>query len=279
MPSHVSDLEWPRDCVLGSHMTWSAFKDFSRCSGLKPSLEKSLVFFSNVPAQVKVAILKILPFYVGTLPIKYLGVPFISSRLHKHHCALLIDKVKIRLSNWKNKAFSFARMLQLINSVVSSLQVYWSSVFILPKSVTNDIEKLMRGFIWAHGDSIKGKAKVKWKDVCSLKVQGGLAGLSLSCKIADIVINEEWKWPERNNKDTVCPYSVKTACTDLSTTKSVVPCFKIVWFSLLKGILEFSKMKSRSVEEMCAVIREYVRLRLLSLKIKRSKNSLEAAEI
>lgn len=63
---------------------------------------------------------------------------------------------------------------QLIKSVVSSIQVYWSSVFILPKSVTQEIEKLMREFLWSHGDLKKGSAKVKWADVCCQKNYGGL---------------------------------------------------------------------------------------------------------
>lgn len=47
-------------------------------------------------------------------------------------------------------------------------------MFILPKFVADNIEKLMRGFLWSNGDMKKGKAKVKWEDVCCLKVQGGL---------------------------------------------------------------------------------------------------------
>ncbi|GJS54316.1 RNA-directed DNA polymerase, eukaryota, reverse transcriptase zinc-binding domain protein [Tanacetum coccineum] len=123
----------------------SALEDFSRCSGLKPNLEKSLVFFGNVPVHSKAAILEILPFPVSTLPIK------------------------TRMSNWKNKTFSFTGRLQLIKSVVSSLQVYWSSVFILPKFVSNEIEKLMRGFLWTHDDSVKGKAKTVWTDLSTPK--------------------------------------------------------------------------------------------------------------
>lgn len=51
--------------------------------------------------------------------------------------------------------------------------------FILPKYVANEIDKLMRGFLWSHGESRKGMAKIKWKDVCSFKVQGGLGIKSL----------------------------------------------------------------------------------------------------
>ncbi|GKF88619.1 hypothetical protein Tco_0259496, partial [Tanacetum coccineum] len=36
-------------------------------------------------------------------------------------------------------------------SVVSSMQVYWASVFILPSAIANDIERLMRDFLWNYG--------------------------------------------------------------------------------------------------------------------------------
>nr|GEU32005.1 hypothetical protein [Tanacetum cinerariifolium] len=116
---------------------------------------------------------------IGSFPFKYLGVPIISSKLCKHHCSPLIEKVKMRLLNWKNKSLLFAGRLQLIKSVISSLQVYWSSVFILPKFVYNEIKKLMKNFLWSQGNSHRGKAKMKWKDVCNLKEQGGLGIKSL----------------------------------------------------------------------------------------------------
>lgn len=57
----------------------SALEEFSRISGLKPSMEKSLVFFGNVSSHVRSATLDIMPFSVGSLPIRYLGVPLIST--------------------------------------------------------------------------------------------------------------------------------------------------------------------------------------------------------
>nr|GEX35131.1 hypothetical protein [Tanacetum cinerariifolium] len=144
----------------------SALKEFSSVSGLVPNLDKRLIFFGNVPKILKSKILKILSLAVGILPVRYLGHPLISSRLCKHHCSNLLDKIKKRLFNWKNKSLSFAGRLLLIKSVVSSIQVYWASTFILPKAVNAEIEKLMRRFLWSHGDLCKGHAKdsllVKW---------------------------------------------------------------------------------------------------------------------
>ncbi|GJR13403.1 putative RNA-directed DNA polymerase [Tanacetum coccineum] len=157
----------------------AALDEFGSVSRLVPNLDKSLVFFGNVPAQTRSVILTILPFSVGSFPIRYLGVPLISSRLYKKQCDPLIDKVRSRVLDWKNKGLSFAGRLQLIKSVISSLQVFWSSVFILPAFVSQKIEKLMRGFLWSQGELQRGKAKVKWDDVCGLKIQGGLGIKSL----------------------------------------------------------------------------------------------------
>ncbi|KAK1406265.1 hypothetical protein QVD17_41556 [Tagetes erecta] len=66
------------------------------------------------------------------------------------------------------------RRCQLINSVISSLHVFWSSVFILPIRIMHDIEAKMRDFLWARGPLKRSRARVSWKDVCRPKTEGGL---------------------------------------------------------------------------------------------------------
>ncbi|MFS7917032.1 putative RNA-directed DNA polymerase [Helianthus anomalus] len=155
-----------------------ALDEFKHVSGLVPSIPKSTIYFGNVDLNVRETIENYIQFRVGELPVRYLGVPLLSTSLRKKDCTPLIDKVKKRLQDWKNKSLSFAGRLQLISSVLNSIQVFWSSVFILPISVSKEIEKLMRGFLWCHGVLQRGKAKVKWKEVCVPMCQGGL-GLKL----------------------------------------------------------------------------------------------------
>ncbi|GJX28615.1 putative RNA-directed DNA polymerase [Tanacetum coccineum] len=156
------------------------FKYHWRCD----RLNKALIEFSGVSGLVL--------FLDRALLFWYLGLPLLSSRLFKHHCGGLIDNVKKRLINWKNKALSFAGRLQLIKSVVSSIQVYWASTFILPKAVNAEIEQLMRGFLWSHGELRRGHAKVKWKDVCSMKNQGGLGIKSLNIWNISLIAKHIW---------------------------------------------------------------------------------------
>ena len=73
------------------------------------------------------------------------------------------------------KTLSFAGRLQLINSVLSSLHIYWASVFIIPTRVINELEKRIRRFLWNAGSEGKIRAKVAWKDVCLPKEEGGWA--------------------------------------------------------------------------------------------------------
>nr|GEW63851.1 hypothetical protein [Tanacetum cinerariifolium] len=108
------------------------------------------------------------------LPVKYLGVPLVSSRLIARDCKELIDKVQNRVNDWKNKSLSIVGRLQLIQSVLSSMHVYWASVFMLPSCVLLDIEQIMRGFLWSQDNMSRGKVKVAWDVVCLPKQEGGL---------------------------------------------------------------------------------------------------------
>ncbi|GJX38132.1 RNA-directed DNA polymerase, eukaryota, reverse transcriptase zinc-binding domain protein [Tanacetum coccineum] len=73
--------------------------EFSEISCLIPNMDKSTIFFGNIKECVKERILETLPFVVGKLPVKYLGVPLITKRLTSKDCKKLIDKVKGRVDD------------------------------------------------------------------------------------------------------------------------------------------------------------------------------------
>ena len=113
-------------------------------------------------------------YYLFHLPVKYLEVPLVTKQLSITDCKILVENVKSKVNDWKNRVLSYAGRLQLIASVLASMQVYWTSVFLLPKAVINDINKILRGFLWNQGDLVKGIAKVAWDVICTPKDQGGL---------------------------------------------------------------------------------------------------------
>ncbi|KAL0444885.1 UNVERIFIED_CONTAM: hypothetical protein Slati_2211200 [Sesamum latifolium] len=118
-------------------------------------------------------LLPILGYQEGQLPLRYLGLPLLASRLSIADCTPILQKIDDRIKGWEGIMLSFAGRVQLIKSVLSSLQVYWAMAFILPKTVIREIEKRLRSFLW-KGCAGAGHAKVSWQQVCRPVSEGGL---------------------------------------------------------------------------------------------------------
>ncbi|GJZ55563.1 hypothetical protein Tco_0610756 [Tanacetum coccineum] len=97
--------------VDSAQLIMEVLDEFKDTLGLVPSIPKSTVYFCNVVNHVKNSIHSIMPITEGKLPVKYLGVPLISSRLLNRDCKVLIEQVKNIIGDWKNKSLSFARRL------------------------------------------------------------------------------------------------------------------------------------------------------------------------
>ncbi|XP_021985761.1 uncharacterized protein LOC110881945 [Helianthus annuus] len=167
-------LLFARGEVASVKTIMSSLNRFKDMSGLHPSLAKSTIFMCNIDRRTKRRILRIVPFQQGEFPIRYLGVPLITTKLSYKDCRVLSDRLESRITNWKNKTLSFAGRLQLILSVLSAMSTYWASVFTLPARTIKELEQKMRGFLWCQGPLMKGKAKVSWNSVCMPKAEGGL---------------------------------------------------------------------------------------------------------
>ncbi|KAJ9541737.1 hypothetical protein OSB04_028243 [Centaurea solstitialis] len=57
---------------------------------------------------------------------------------------------------------------------LQSMQLYWLMIFVLPSAVTHELESCFRDFLWAQGDSSKGKCKISWDMICRPIACGGL---------------------------------------------------------------------------------------------------------
>jgi hypothetical protein len=151
-----------------------ALDSFARTSGLIINRRKSSVFLSGVEDSIGVAITNCLQFQPGVLPVKYLGVPLISSRLSHQHCTPLVERIVSRIRLWTSASLTYAGRLQLIKSTLFSIQVYWSSLFILPTSIIRRIEGIFAAFLWKGTSLTPTGAKVAWASLCYPKSEGGL---------------------------------------------------------------------------------------------------------
>ncbi|KAL0403754.1 UNVERIFIED_CONTAM: hypothetical protein Sradi_2016200 [Sesamum radiatum] len=93
-------------------------------------------------------------------------------RLSLSDCKPLLSKIDSRIRGWGGLQLSFAARIQLIKSVLMSLNIYWAMAFILPKGIIREIEKRLRSFLW-KGASGDGYQKVTWNQVCRPLEEGG----------------------------------------------------------------------------------------------------------
>ncbi|GJS94303.1 hypothetical protein Tco_0801271 [Tanacetum coccineum] len=140
-----------------------SMEEFSKVSGLAPNLGKCTIFFGSIKDNEKQELLDILPFKYGRLPVRYLGVPLLDKRI------------------------------QLLASVLSSMQNYWASVYLLPSAVVKELDKLFKRFLWNSGESAQGKSRVSLKLVCRPKEQGGLGIKPLKKWNEVLLIRQFWK--------------------------------------------------------------------------------------
>ncbi|KAL2225402.1 UNVERIFIED_CONTAM: hypothetical protein Sindi_2965300 [Sesamum indicum] len=180
---------------------------FVELSGLRLNVQKSHLIISRSAQNLKDQMLDILGFQEGHLPMRYLGLPLISSRLSISDCQVLISKIDARINGWEGISLTYAGRVQIIKSVLSALSLYWASAFILPKKVINEIEKRLRTFLW--------KDTVAWKDVCR-PMDGGDLGFKdistlnralMSKKLCDVIqcdrtsIWVQWLYQGRLHED------------------------------------------------------------------------------
>ncbi|KAL0455556.1 UNVERIFIED_CONTAM: hypothetical protein Slati_0894800 [Sesamum latifolium] len=169
------------------------------------------------------------------------------------------QEVDERLRGWSTLQLSYAARIQLLRSVVSSLNVYWAMAFILPKGVLREIEARMRKFLWQGGTGTDRD----WR--YDLTLAGTVAspghhrfpngpqtlGIPLEATLNVVIVNGDWNWPEildihhREIMDELPPLS-ETDCILWNSTSGrftnqdsfqlfqpIAP--KVAWYTLLMG--------------------------------------------
>jgi hypothetical protein len=78
--------------------------------------------------------------------------------------------IRVKLSTWKRKFLSIAGRICLIKSVLSSLSLYYMSIFSMSKGFTKTIFSINRSFIWKGTSNSYSICKVVWHKVIKSKL-------------------------------------------------------------------------------------------------------------
>ncbi|PWA97953.1 RNA-directed DNA polymerase, eukaryota, Reverse transcriptase zinc-binding domain protein [Artemisia annua] len=141
---------------------------FYLCSGLKINIHKSYLYGMGISGED-------LNNLAGSLGCK-------------------IETIQYRLSSWKAKTLSIGGRLTLVKSVLSSLPIYYLSLYKAPKAVIEKIESLMRNFLWAGTSEEKKLHWVSWEVVTLHKREGGLGVAKLDDVNATLLLKWAWRF-------------------------------------------------------------------------------------
>ena len=120
---------------------------FEAMSGLKVNLAKSEIIPIG-PMTNLVELASELGCKIGSFPTSYLGLP-----LGAKHKALGVwdsieERYRKRLAAWKTQYISKGGRITLIRSTLSSLPIYYLSLFRMPQKVCARLEMIQRQFLW-----------------------------------------------------------------------------------------------------------------------------------
>jgi hypothetical protein len=129
--------------------------DFCRQSGQTPNLNKSSILFShNVPTHIQHHITSIFPVSNLVPNTMHLGHPMIFTHKDKNRAYnFMFSKFHAKFSTLKANKLNHAGRLQYINSVLSSIPIYYMSTVLFSKKFIHKINSIIRNFWWARCSS------------------------------------------------------------------------------------------------------------------------------
>ena len=141
----------------------------------KINVNKSSVFFSpNTPNDVKEEILSILGPMQCSQQRKYLSLPSLIGKSKFQVFAQIKERGSKKLVGQKEKLLSIRGREILIESFAQAVLTYTMSFFQLPKTLCDDLERMMRNFWWGQRNQETKLAWVSWKKLCKSKLYGGM---------------------------------------------------------------------------------------------------------
>lgn len=137
--------------------------------------KSNIVFSPNTSAAARTRICESLGVNEKERPDKYLGMSMYVGRNKKEAFKFISDKVQRKLKAWCNKELSKAGKLTFVKSSAQTTPNFWMSLFLLPDSLYEEIERKMNTFFWGGGVNSRGVKWFAWKRPCvqrSLEVWG-----------------------------------------------------------------------------------------------------------
>ena len=128
------------------HYLLQGLKLFSETSGLFVNPGKSGIYCAGMEKEVIDKIVQVSGFSHCRWPFTYLGVPISPKKLTKEDGRILLENMCARIKQLSSKNLSYAGRTMLVNSVLMTIQNYWSQIVILPGRIIKGFIGICRSF-------------------------------------------------------------------------------------------------------------------------------------
>lgn len=163
-------------------------------SGLQINFHKSAIMGINVEEQWLTAAANSLHCKKGSLPMTYLGLPIGGNTSRIKSWEPIITKMSKKLASWKGKLLSIGGRLTLIKASLSSLPIYYMSLFPIPRGVIAQITCLQRNFLWNNYEGKNPFPLVRWDLIQIPKALGGLNVSNLLYRNLGLLYKWIWRY-------------------------------------------------------------------------------------
>ena len=167
-------------------------RGYELASGLKINFHKSKLTGINVQRSNLDCYTKTLNCNQMGISFKYLGLEVGGNPRKKKFWEPVLNKLKTRLNIWKRRFLSMAGRICLIKSILTSVPLYYLSLFRAPVMVCRSITRIQRRFLWGWGKEKETISWVSWKVVCKSREEGGL-GLRVVHNF-NLALLAKWRW-------------------------------------------------------------------------------------
>lgn len=158
---------------------------FEHSSGLHINMEKCGVVGINKPDSIVNNLAETIRCVTLAWPIAYLGIPLDSNPRCKSFWNAVVCKVSRRLQYWKGSLFSLGGRISLIQACLSSILIYYMSLFKVPTGVIKHLDGAKRKILRAGNSKERRDHLVKREVFCRSKAfvawgMGNLKSMNLS---------------------------------------------------------------------------------------------------
>ncbi|KAK1290670.1 hypothetical protein QJS10_CPB18g00804 [Acorus calamus] len=168
---------------------------FGLLSGLRINFDKSALVPINISSGEAERLAGALGCVTQSLPIRHLGLPLVAKKLRQQDWLPLLDRMVKRLAGWSGRMLSLGGKLTLLQAVLSSVPVFYMSIFTMPKGIQRKIDVIRRRFLWSGTDrEVRKPHLVSWELACLPRHEGGLGIRRLDAMNKALLAKWGWQW-------------------------------------------------------------------------------------